>query len=303
MADRLCSLQPACAHERSARPLAHDVAARLPTRDIAPAHSVTDHHAPPDDGSSGLAAHHRRLADCILAAAVERAGFIVVTGAPVNSRRSLVQAIAETAAGFQVVEIARVGNGHLSGPAAAGKSAASGAATTPLFVIDDAAQSSSEGLREICENAPLSREWAAMLSVRAVLITRFAVTELAFLEPRITALIPFAEAGASGDRAASAPAESPRGAAADGRAAADRRRAGRAAGGGAPQTSPNAGRSTRRDLRPHALLVYLAIVGALTGCYLALQTRRDAGSRPPARVAAARGADNGAARGLATPAR
>ena len=265
---------------------------------------MTDLHAPSDDGISGSAAPYRRLAGCILAAATERAGFVVVTGAPLNARRSLVRAIAETAAGFQVVEIAPGGSGHLAAPPSGKNAAASGAAATPLFVIDDAAQSSSEGLREICENAPLSREWAAMLSVRAVLITRFAVAELAFLEPRITALIPFAEAGAGGERAASTPAGSPRRAGSDEPAATGRRRAGGNAGGGdAARQSSTTGRSVRHDLRPYALLVYLAIVGALTGCFLALQGRSDAGSRPPPRVAAAaaRPSDNGPARGLATP--
>jgi hypothetical protein len=266
-------------------------------RRIAPADSVTDHHAPSDDGVSESAAHYRRLAGCILSVATERAGFIVVTGAPLHGRRPLVRALAEAGARFQVVEIARVGGGQ----AAAGETAA-GSATTPLFVIDDAAQSSAEELRAICENAPLSREWAAMLSVRAVLITRFAVTELAFLEPRITALIPFAEAGGD-DRAGPVPAERPHLARSDPRPPADRRRAGCVAGDSdAMQTFPSGARMTRHNLRLYALLVYLAIVGGLTGCYLALQARRDVGSQPPARVAAA-GPAGDAARAAATPAR
>ena len=262
---------------------------------------MTDHHAPSDDGVSEGAARYRRLAGCILSVAMQRAGFIVVTGVPLHSRRPLVRALADAGAGFQVVEVARVGNGHLGGQETAGQTAAASAATTPLFVIDDAVQSSAEGLRDICGTAPLSREWAAMLSVRAVLITRFAVTELAFLEPRITALIPFAEAGAGGDRTASAPAESPRRAGSDVRPAADHRRPA-AEGGEAARISASGGRSTRRYLRLFALLVYLAIVGGLSGCYLALQARRDVGSRPAARVAAARPA-GGAARDLATPVR
>jgi hypothetical protein len=238
------------------------------------------------------AARCRRLAERIVAAAAERAGFVVVTGAVLRSRRALLQAIAEVADGaFQIVEIAGPGAPKVFDPH--GAAAAGRAPGSPLFVIDDAAQLSSAGLRDVCQTAPLSPEWAAMLSVRAVLITRFPIAELQFLAPRIVAAIAFDEDGPDDGAEPSAP---PRSRVAPARAA-DRPKRVRPPAALAGRRSPPARRpedaavvppsATRRagrDLRPYALLAYLVAIGALGGCYLALQ-QRQVWLSPPSDVA------------------
>jgi hypothetical protein len=262
---------------------------------------VTDQTAS-EDRLSQRAARYRRLADRVIAAAAERGGFVVVSGAPLSGRRALQRAIADTAeAQFQVVEIANAVGPRIAGPAGAPNT--SGAATRPpLFVIDDAALESSAGLCDICETAPLSPEWAAMLSVRAVLITRFPLTELQFLAPRIIACIAFSEdAAETAELAVSGPAATPTRADDVSRpdpatpVAKRRQTAGPGADGiAAAQSHPPARPPAGRDLRLFALLAYLAAVGALGGCYLALQNRQadwpslaSAAGRTTAAVAAA----------------
>jgi hypothetical protein len=258
---------------------------------------VTDQSAASEDRISPRAAHDRRLAALVMAAAAERAGFVVISGVPLSGRRGLLQAIADIAeADFQIVEIANAGGPRLAGRATA--ASRDGAAAAPLFIIDDAAQPSRGGLRDLCATAPLSSEWATMLSVRVVLITRFSIAELDFLAPRVTACFPFLQVAS--DRvgvAASALATMPAGG--GGASRVERPRPGvatserpppsrpRAAGRVAAQSLAPAGKPGGRDLRRCALLVYLAVVGVLGACYLALQTRPD--HLPPAGVAAAFG--------------
>lgn len=266
---------------------------------------MTEQAARSDDGLPYSDPRCRRLAECALAAAAasERSGFFALTGVPLENRRRLLQAIVELAAGkFQIVEIARAIGGHLVGPseAGAGHLAASAAAAPPLFVIDDAEQQALDGLRALCQIAPLSADWASMLSVRAVLITRFAPHELDFLAPRLVASIPYD--AAAPDRGEIAEV---------GRAAplwsANRDRANRSAesglaaiqqaatGGSAaveasplrrsppPTSSPAAagvGEDRRRDLRPYALAAYLLTIGALAGWYLAVQASSRPGGLP-----------------------
>jgi len=250
------------------------------------------------------AAHCRWLAGRIVAAVAERAGFVIVTEAPFVARRALVQAIAEFAAAqFLVVEIGGPGGSLPARPSMG--TAAGASASAPLFVVDDAALHASVGLRDICETAPLSHEWAAMLSVRAVLITAAPIAELQFLGSRLAACIPFAGADlAAGDAAPAGPTR--RGPPAEAAPAQpwrgpvwSRKRspvlgpaaaAGRGAGSDAAPPQPQSAgrrRAVRRDLRPYALLAYLAAILVLTGCYVALQLNRPAGAKPPAGVAGA----------------
>jgi hypothetical protein len=252
---------------------------------------VTDRTASSGDRLSHDAAQCRRVAGRVIAAVAERAGFVVVTGAPPSCRRAFVGALADAAAGrFQLVEIARAGGSHLDGRAVAGSAAA-----PPLFVIDDTAQTSA-GVREICDTAPLSDEWAAMLSVRAVLIARFSLADLEFLAPRIIVAIPFTEANPHPcDTGAAETAAAPAAPRFSGPV-----RGGSATGPARPRLRPTGGAAAaprppppRRDLRLYALLAYLAAVGVLAGSYLALQIA------PPASVTA--GHSGGPAAAAAAP--
>jgi hypothetical protein len=238
---------------------------------------LTEETAPSGARLAYSQAYCRRLAGRALAAISDRGGFVVVSGAPLRGRRLLLQALAEAAAAakFQVVQIPYPAGADPAGLFGARRVATIVDGAAPLFVVDDAGRPSTGELREICEAAPLSREWAAMLSVRAVLITRFAVTELDFLEPRIVGAFPFDETECDEAQPAaivrlalvrpttgplSAPA---RNGALGGRSAPPARAAEPPAAGSARR------RSSPRDIRAYAMAAYIAAIGALMGCYLA----------------------------------
>jgi hypothetical protein len=266
-----------------------------------PKAALTSQTVPSDDGLARSDAHCRRLAGDALAAVAERGGFVVVTGAPPGARRVLLRAVTELAAArFQVVEITRAVGSHFVGPTegASRRGAANSSAAPPLFVIDDIEQVSIEGLRAICDAAPFSPDWAAMLAVRALLITRFTPQDLAFLAPRITAYFPYGNAGDRDGRPAVRPSPSAR-ATTDrvGRPDRNPTRASLTSATGQPTRPafgdpvvapdpPPAARAgaVSRDLRPFALLAYLAAIGGLAGWYLTLNAADRADRPAPAQI-------------------
>lgn len=304
---------------------------------------MTDEAREPGERCSASDARCRSLAGRVLAALSDHSGFVAIIGVPPHHRERLLAVLRDLAAAeFELIEVSRRASpdlaglgGMTSGPGApAVTTAGEAAAVPPLFVIDDAERQSAAETRALCEAAPFSRDWAALLSLRIVLITRLGLSELDFLQERITACFNLDQFGhgeigpavRSCERNGAAGAEAARDEAAPrGRRGAGLRQAGSIAAQGSavsgavrpdaprPKASP-AGRIgpppqaarrplPRHDLRPYAMFGYVAVVGMLTACYLLLQIGggpqdpiAPAGSR-----AAAEGGEGLAARHLLAP--
>lgn len=162
-------------------------------------------------------------------------------------------------------------------PAAAGAAtAATESAPKPaLFLIDDADGYGLADLRRLCDAAPFASDWAAMLSVHAVLVTRFAVPQLDFLQSRVAAVLSWPEppeplfapgsaSGLAGDFAL--------GPVAADRVFADAIERARFAPALASVLQSLWQRARPADPRRCAMLGYVAAIGALAACFLALQS-------------------------------